>query len=106
MSRHAAHILLAVATAALAACTSTSLRDSWADPSFTGGPFRKVMVVGVASNPTNRRVFEDIFATKLAAAGVEAVRSYELLPQSGMIPKDDFDAAARRSGADGLLVVH
>lgn len=106
MTRTVLRSLLALGAATLAACASTSLRDSWSDPAFSGGPFRKVMVVGVSANPTNRRVFEDIFSAKLAATGVEAVRSYELLPQAGMIPKEDFDAAARRSGADGLLVVH
>jgi hypothetical protein len=106
MSRHALSTTLAIVASMLAACASTSLRDSWADPGFTGGPFRKVMVLGISDNPTTRRVFEDSFAAKLAATGVEAIRSYELLPQTGMIPKEDFDAAARRSGADGLLVVH
>jgi len=64
------------------------------------------MVVGISANSTNRRVFEDSFSARLAAVGVEAVRSYELMPQTGIISKEDFDAAARRSGADGLLVVH
>jgi hypothetical protein len=106
MPRHALFTLLAVATSMLAACASTSLRDSWADPAFTAGPFRKVMVVGISANATSRRVFEDSFSAKLAAVGVEAIRSYELIPQTGMISKEEFDAAARRSGADGLLVVH
>jgi hypothetical protein len=106
MTRTALRFLLVFGAASLVACASTSLRDSWDDRAFTGGPFHRVMVVGVAANPTNRRVFEDIFATKLAAVGVEAVRSYALLPQAGMITKDDFDAAAKKSGADGLLIVH
>jgi|SRR5215472_4108168 len=106
MTRPVLKLLFAIYAATLAACASTSLRDSWADPAFTGGPFRKVMVLGISDNPTNRRVFEDSFSAKLAATGVEAVPSYQLLPQTGMIPKEDFDAAARRSGADGLLVVH
>ena len=106
MTRPVLQLLFAICAATLAACASTSLRDSWTDPAFTGGPFRKVMVVGISANSTNRRVFEDSFSARLAAVGVEAVRSYELMPQTGIISKEDFDAAARRSGADGLLVVH
>jgi len=106
MTRPVLQLLFAICAATLAACASPSLRDSWTDPAFTGGPFRKVMVVGISANSTNRRVFEDSFSARLAAVGVEAVRSYELMPQTGIISKEDFDAAARRSGADGLLVVH
>ena len=58
MRRYGLGIWFVVAAATLAACASTSLRDSWSDPGFTGGPFRKVMVVGVSSTPVNRRVFE------------------------------------------------
>ena len=104
--RHGLKILLPIVASAVTACASTSLRDSWADPTYAGGPFRKVMVVGVSANPVNRRVFEDGFAAKLATIGVQAVRSYEVLPQTGMIPQQDFDRAAKSSGADALLMVH
>jgi hypothetical protein len=104
--RHALKIALAAAAMALTACASTTLRDSWADPSYSSGPFRKVMVVGVSANPVNRRVFEDGFAAKLTPIGVQAVRSYTVLPQPGMIPQQDFDSAAKASGADALLMVH
>jgi hypothetical protein len=106
MSRSARFALLFFVALLAAACASTSLRDSWTDPNFRGGPFRKLMVVGVSNTPVNRRVFEDSFAAKLKAVGVDAVRSYEVLPQSGTIPQQAFDAAARQSGADGLLMVH
>ena len=106
MPRYMRRNLIVIIAAALAACASTSLRDSWADPSYGGGPFHKLMVVGISAVPANRRVFEDIFATRLAASGVEAIRSYQLLPQAGRIPERDLDAAAKQSSADGLLVVH
>jgi hypothetical protein len=82
------------------------LRDSWSDPNYGGGPFRKIMVVGVSATPANRRTFEDIFSARLKAIGVDAVRSYDVLPGSGMIPQPEFDIAVRQSGADGLLMVH
>lgn len=103
--RQSLRILLAIAAATLAACGSTTLRDSWSDPAFRGGPFAKVMVVSAAASPANRRVFEDVFAERLAAIGVRAIRSYHVLPQSGLIPEGEFEAAARHSGAEGLLLV-
>ena len=57
----------------LAGCQSTSIRSAWYDTNFTGRPMRKIVVVGSIDNVSDGRVFEDIFAEKLRAAGVEGV---------------------------------
>jgi hypothetical protein len=86
-------------------CASTSIRDAWFDTSYRGGPFRKVLVVGVGTNLTDTRVFEDIFAQKLKAAGVDGVPGYLTLPQ-GTPPGDSvWNAAVEASGAGALLSV-
>lgn len=98
--------LLAAAAVALAAgCASTSIRSAWYDTSYTGGPFKKILVVGVHANLADTRVFEDIFAQKLQAAGVDGVPGYTVLP-TGVPPGDPaWNSAVQASGADGLLAV-
>lgn len=99
-------ILLPCLVAALAACVSTTLVDSWYDASYRGGPFKRIMVLGVSPNQVARRTFEDIFSAKLRAAGTEAVPSYQVVPQGGFPEEAALDAATRQAGADGLLMVH
>jgi len=64
-------LALVLATLTLAACQTTSIKSAWFDPGYTGGAMKKIVVVGVGGNLANRRVFEDIFAQKLRAAGVD-----------------------------------
>jgi hypothetical protein len=90
----------------LAGCASTSITDTWRDPGYSGGPFKRVMVLGVFQQPTARRTFEDIFAAKLRAAGVDAIPSYQVLPQDRPSAEGAVSEAAARGGADGLLMVH
>jgi hypothetical protein len=94
-----------VAIALLAAgCASTTLRDQWSDTTWRGGPFRKVYVLGIGNDFTNRRVFEDAMVSRLASAGVQAVPSYRELPESAKATEAQIDAAVARSGADALLM--
>lgn len=95
---------IAVASIALAACAATTVRDSWYDPTYRGGPFRKVMVLGVSGNISERRTFEDIMVGRLASTGVDAIPAYRFLPDGGKASESALDAAVRASGADALLM--
>lgn len=98
-------LLMPVASLLLAACQTTSIQSAWFDPTFSGGPMQKIDVVGVGSNLTNRRVFEDIFAQKLRDAGVDGVAGYTVIPDEARAAEAPFTAAVTRTGAQGLLVV-
>jgi hypothetical protein len=91
--------------AALAACASTTIVDNWYDTTYAGGPFKRIMVLGATEQQVSRRTFEDIFAAKLRATGIDAIPSYQAVPQ-GFREEGAIDAAAQRAGADGLLMVH
>ena len=104
MFRHAAATSIVLLTALLGACASTSLVNQWKAPDYSGGPMRKVMVVGVAKEPSVRRVFEDEFVAKLKAAGVEGVPSYTVIPQDGKAEQAELEAAVEKVGAEGVLV--
>lgn len=89
----------------VAGCASTSIRDAWFDPGFTGGPFRSIFVLGVLPDEGGeRRIFEDIMSEKLRETGIDAVQAYRFLPDGGRAPEAALDAAVARSGADGLLM--
>ena len=97
-------LLMLCATLALVACVSTTIRDSWVDPAYRGGPLRKLLVLGVSPNLSERRIFEDIMSARLTTVGVDAVPAYRFLPESGRAEEAALDAAVRASGADGLLM--
>jgi hypothetical protein len=106
-NRMLVHIGAAAAAGALvllASCASTSIQSTWMDPSFTGGPFKKIFVIGLARDVTSVRIFEDIMVARLQAAGVQAVPAYQLIPENAAVPEPVLEDAVRKSGADGMLM--
>jgi hypothetical protein len=98
------HGVLCAITLLLAACASTSLTNSWRDPAYTGPALKKIMVMGVSTQPSVRRVFEDEFVAELKVAGVGAVASYKLIPQDGKADEATLQRAVHEAGADGALI--
>jgi hypothetical protein len=98
-------LAIAAALTLVAGCASTTLRDSWADAAYTRGPFKKWLVVGVGTDSTAKRTFEDIMVAKLRARGVEALPGYNYLPP-GRANESQLDGGVVRSGADALMLVH
>ncbi|HEV8503343.1 MAG TPA: hypothetical protein VGR63_17360 [Casimicrobiaceae bacterium] len=102
---HRVHAVLVVAALLLAACASTTLKDSWADPSYARGTFKKWIVVGVGGGTVSERTFEDVMVSKLRARGVDALPGYRFLPE-GRASEAQLDGAVTASGADALMMVH
>jgi hypothetical protein len=89
----------------VSACQSTSIRSAWFDTDFVGPPFRKIIVVGSINSATDGRVFEDAFAARLRAAGVEGIPGYTVIADDARGADAPFAAAVTNSGAQGLLLV-
>ena len=89
----------------LAGCASTTLQSAWYDSTFGGGPFKRILVVGVTGTFTDRRLFDDIFAQALNSAGVQGIRGFQYIDNAPSASADVFNDGVTRSGADGLLVV-
>jgi hypothetical protein len=89
----------------VAGCQTTSIQSAWYDTNFRGGPLRKIVVVGSIDSIADGRVFEDIFAERLRAAGVEGVAGYTVIPDEARAAEATFAAAVAKSGAQGLLLV-
>ena len=103
--RNACEQVVVVAGAlALAACATTTMRDSWFDPSVRSAPFARVLVVTVGGDLAQQRIFEDMLAEKLRTVGIDAVPGYRFLPDS-KATEAQMDAAVARAGADGLMLV-
>ena len=103
MNRWMTRIAIGAAALVVAACASTTMKDSWVDPSVRVQPFSKVLVVAVGE-VTQQRIFEDVMVEKLRNVGVQGVQGYTLLPD-GRATEEQMNAAVTRSGADGLMLV-
>lgn len=87
----------------LAACASTQLNAVWKDPGYQTRPAR-IMVVGVARNPINRRIFEDEFVLQLKARGTDAIASYTILSDKQQGDREAIAAKVKELGADTILI--
>ena len=87
----------------LAGCVATQVNAVWKDPSYTTRP-AKIMVIGVARNPLNRRIFEDEFVAQLKRHGTEAIASYTVVPDKKQDDQEAIAAKVRELGADSVLV--
>ena len=89
----------------LAGCAPAGDHKVWRDAGYTGGPLRKVFVIGLSSTSLDdHRSFEDLMVGQIRAAGGQAVPGYQFIPQD-VVPDDATIAAAvARSGADGVLI--
>jgi hypothetical protein len=83
--------------------TKTAVSNEWLSETYSEGPMRRILVVGIASSDLGRRTYEDHFATALSAHEVEAVSSYTLLPTAQRISEQDLDRAVAEKGFDGVI---
>jgi len=99
-------MLACVAAGALGGCApGTQLVDMWRDPTAAQQPIRRMLVVAMRRDETNRRVWEDGFVAALSKRGVNATPSYSLF-QAGVPDTADIEAAVRDRSFDGVLFAH
>ena len=96
-------MLFALAAMLLSACATTQLTSVWKDPAYQARPAR-IMVIGVAKNPLNRRLFEDEFVAQLNARGTEAIASYTVLSDRQQNDQGAIAAKVAELGADTVLI--
>jgi len=96
-------LLAIIGSTLLTSCASTSLVSSERNPDYRGPALKRLMVVGATADPQARKAFEDEFVAKLGAAGVAAVPSYPLIPESEANDPAVLRKAAEGAGVDGVL---
>jgi hypothetical protein len=87
----------------ITACASTQLNSVWKDPSYQTRP-AKIMVVAVAKNPINRRLFEDEFVQQLKSRGTHAIASYTILSDKQEGDQEIIAKKVAEMGADTVLI--
>ena len=96
-------IVLAFAmTVLLAACAIKPLAE-WRDSNYSG-TIDNILIIGVSDQPVVRRLFEDTFVKELAALGVSAKSSYQILTDEQISSKDTLEAAIRAQSMNSVLV--
>ncbi|MGE5302043.1 MAG: DUF4136 domain-containing protein [Alphaproteobacteria bacterium] len=96
--------VLFMALSVSAGCASTKIVNEWREPDYIPPHFKKVVVLGVSKEATLRRSFEDEFAAQLRANGVEAVPSYQIIPEDGPAPEGRLLKAVKQTGADAAIM--
>ena len=100
-------LFLAILILSLAAAckkTPTEIPVTWQNPAYSGGAFQNLFVIGVGENDETRRLFEDTFASVIAAQGGKAEASWSRLPQSQQLTEPQVRAAIEGGEFDGVLV--
>lgn len=70
---------------AACATTGTKITGSWTRLDHEPANFNRIVVLGIAPNSTNRRIFEDHVQTKLAEAGYPVTAALDLLPPTAAV---------------------
>ena len=98
------HWAVAITAILAVGCASTALTNSWLDPTFTGPPFTKILVIGWTESPEVRQQFENTFVEMLKTDGIPAVASYTVMPTM-MSKETEAIAEAKRLGdVDGVII--
>jgi hypothetical protein len=87
-----------------AGCSSTKLVNQWENAQYVPARFARIVVIGVTRQPGVRRAFEDQFAARLKAEGVDAVPSYPVIPEDGPVDETRLQQAVHQANADGVLM--
>ncbi len=106
MTRYLRSALFSVGLAVLllTACSTTpQINSVWIDPDYKAHPHR-VMVIGMAREPLQRRIFEDEFVAQLKALGADAIASYTTLPDAKMEDKAAVAKIVSEQAPDTVLL--
>jgi hypothetical protein len=85
-------------------CASSKIVNQWREADYIAPAFKKVVVLGISKDQTLRRSFEDEFVAQLRTAGIEAVPSYQVIPEQGKVPEERLLKAVKESGADAAIM--
>ena len=90
----------------ISSCASTKISSVWMDQKKSGTSFNDILVIGIAQEEHNRRLFEEQFTSQLNAAGVESEVSYRILPEGTVINRDTVATAIEGKNIDAIIVTH
>ena len=92
-----------LAAVLITGCATTNFTSVWKDPSYQVKP-HKIMIIGIAKKPVNKRILEDEFVKQLNLQGTDAVSSYAILPDDKDSNSGIIAAKMKEQGADSVLI--
>lgn len=96
--------VLVVVLFVLAGCGATKLVKRWDDETYTGGPLKKILVIGVFEHEVTRAYFENEFI--IGMKDKEAIASFTVMPNlQDMQSQEAVVALVKKVQADAVLVV-
>lgn len=96
----------AVSVLFIASCANTKITSVWMDQGKAGTSFNDILVIGIAEEEHNRRLFEEELTTQLNAAGIESEVSYRILPEGTSITRETVGNAIEGKNIDAVIVTH
>ena len=87
-------------------CAHNKLTDSWINPEYRGKLKGPVFIMGVFTDPTAHKIFEDSFVEEFDKIGIKAVPSYAYSLGTSQINKETLHQTLRNAGARELLIIH
>lgn len=85
--------------------SSTTFIDSWKDPNAKPTTFKKIVVIAVLPDETNRRISEDALCKNIKNPNVECVRSWTIIPQDRVSDLEYAKAQIAAGGFDGAITL-
>ena len=99
------HLVVAVTALVALSCATTKLLDSFAEPKdYSGAPFGRLMIVGLAATPQARDQYENAFVDKLSNYGVIGVASINVVPHVHDIDRQTVETWLSKFTLDGVIV--
>ena len=98
-------LVVALVVALVAAgCSTTKLSSVWVDANYTGGAFRKLMIIGLGASEGGRAAFENSVADAFREQGVVGVSSTGYFASADEMTREGVRSWADRDGYDGVLI--
>lgn len=88
----------------MTSCASTKVTGEWKDPNLTSKQFKNILVMGIAKQPKNRRLYEDEFVRQLQAKGVMAISSHTIISHENMWDRATIVQTIENKGFDGVII--
>ena len=102
-ARAALVFAVAFGVAILGSCASTTMSNTWIDPTAQGSRLSKIAVVSLSPDPGLRRMAEDSAASHIT--GTVAEPSYRYVPDGDVRNQEAVKAMLLGHGFDGALVM-
>ena len=103
-SRYFRLVLLTVISLLWSCASSDRIARTYQDPAFDGGPFAKILIVGVSADNGIRRRFEDSLVTAINPDDTVAISSLAVMGADEPVERESLLAAARETGSDAVLI--